>query len=411
MATAGVSRGKISDMPDSFRLLRRLKLRWVLLAAFLLRLGTFHSQPIETGERFYHFETDENVFRTLVAKVRENPADYTLRGTTILRNLKNEIYDRPLFFHPPLFVYVAALLQSAGLPFELVPVFFSLGTLLCAYWLGLILYDERRAVLGTLLAALCPVTWFISQKFWIDNALIFTWTLCLAVQARALRKKTASAFALAGIAFGLAMNSKITGLALLPALVYSMAREPVRSPRAWLAFATAAIAVAAPWLLASLHFNGSMIPDLRWNPASRSYWGFVDQAMSRPWYFHWLQLSWLTPIAFTGFFVSGASSGRKGVSRAYRAETMILLASACLLIGLTAIGHSTGYQTRFAAPVLPGLLVIAAERIHRPARAPARALQAVLILWGAALGVYYGVLNSQTQAELFQPVWKILSMR
>jgi len=53
----------------------------------------------------WHIENDEIIYQVLADKVSKNFSDYSLQGTAILEQLPAEIYDKPLFHHPPLFIY------------------------------------------------------------------------------------------------------------------------------------------------------------------------------------------------------------------------------------------------------------------------------------------------------------------
>ena len=56
-----------------------------------------------------HTENDEIIYNTLTNQVLKNPLNYTLRGTNLLSKLPPEVYDYPVFRHPPLFVAMLAV--------------------------------------------------------------------------------------------------------------------------------------------------------------------------------------------------------------------------------------------------------------------------------------------------------------
>src|SRR5215471_8066464 len=83
-----------------------LNRRWVfpliLLATFLLRLpAVFHAHR--------ELETDERIYLTLAEQVwHRGPSSYTLRGSPILAELPLDIYDKPVFHHPPAYILALA---------------------------------------------------------------------------------------------------------------------------------------------------------------------------------------------------------------------------------------------------------------------------------------------------------------
>jgi dolichyl-phosphate-mannose-protein mannosyltransferase len=203
----------------------------LLGCALLPRLATLR-KPVE-AEPPPHGEADERVFSTLVAQVREHPLAYTLRETPLLRRLDPHNYDRPIFFHPPAFVYLCAALTSVGLPLVLVPVLLDLAAIACVYLLALRLYGQREALLAAFLLATCVSTWFVSQHVWIDAMVVFSVALALVAADRAGRKGTPAAYALAGGAVALAFLSKVTAVLVAPAaLVLALRTDPAAlSPR------------------------------------------------------------------------------------------------------------------------------------------------------------------------------------
>ncbi len=200
------------------------KREWLTVAillglAALPRLATLHRIQLPSGVIAYqHFEGDEGVFPTLAAQVRRDPLHYSLRGTPYLAALDAHNDDKPIFFHPPLFVYTLALFSFAHVPLPLVPVLFDLATIALVFWIARRLYDRDSALWAALLAAAGPVGWFLSQKIWIDGALVMTTSASFAALLAAADRKTVRAYLFAGLVFALALLSKSTGLLVLPAV-------------------------------------------------------------------------------------------------------------------------------------------------------------------------------------------------
>lgn len=266
--------------------------------------------PLLAG--YNHVETDELIFETLIRAVHHNHTDYSLQHKPILHilNLPRDNYDHPLFIHPPVFTYLASFLHYQGhVPLPLVPVFLQVGTLLCLpviissmfgaiYASRAVKEQERQATLLRVslragwLFLLCPLAWFCSQKLWIDNALVFSCTMAWMVHVYLLNvcvplslPQALGRHVVSGLIFGgLSMNTKITALAMLPALClwtlhceYQWSRKELQnratshykktddeqsvedqpSPRwtwlrlmlSWITFGFAALAGHIPWLL------------------------------------------------------------------------------------------------------------------------------------------------------------------
>lgn len=180
--------------------------------------------------------------------VLRNPLHYSLRDTGIvdLYQLSADNYGDSLFIHPPVFVYcMAALNHVFGLPLPAVSVVYHLLTLLLLVPLSGALLASVGAVTGgkgggnrvvglwaAVVYSMCPIAAFCSQKVWIDNSATFAVTVCATVHVHLISRQqrilftcfhvnSLTAHFLSGLLFGiLAMNTKITCLALLPFLLF-----------------------------------------------------------------------------------------------------------------------------------------------------------------------------------------------
>ena len=185
--------------------------------------------------------------------------DYSLRGKPIIDSLRlaKENYNDALFIHPPFFVYTSAFLHCyLSVPLPIIPLIFHFATAaMIPIILSCILRDSvetpkqdtllnlnlrtsysAMAVKAMVVFLCCPIAAFCSQKFWIDNALLMTTTVAATVhmllcgadtysdsqdqgRATSLSKSVGNQI-LSGFVFGfIALNTKITALALLPFLL------------------------------------------------------------------------------------------------------------------------------------------------------------------------------------------------
>ena len=363
----------------------------VLLACALVpRLATLRKG---TSEAPTHAEADERVFTTLVTQVRAHPLQYTLRGTWILDRLDPQNYDKPIFFHPPAFVYLCAALTAAGIPLPLVPVLLELATIACAYALARRLHGEREALWAAFLLATCTVTWFVSQHVWIDSMLVFAVTLSLLAADWAGERATAGAFAWAGAAFALAFLSKTTAVLVLPAMIaLAVRRDPLAlAPRKLLSFAAAAALPCLAWIATLRIENGQWLPSAFPTPGMMRRYPFVASIVGRPWHYYLSSLALFAPaLAFAAW--RARARDRRDLGPA--------LCVGAFFAGLTVFGlMQGGYQTRYVAPAYPALAVLAGAAIAQLPVSGAIAA-AALVAYGAIGAAEYAIFRTQSFADL-----------
>ena len=170
-----------------------------------------------------------------------NPRDYRLHSSTIQElGLAPENYSDDLFIHPPLFVYLSAFLHGyVGVDLPIIPILLQLGTLALIPWICSNILPQNYvgeginiALTALILFSSCPIAAFCSQKFWIDNCLMFSVTFCVAAHVALFPitlknttnpRKSHSTLSYvvralgSGVTFGLVgLHCKITAAALLP---------------------------------------------------------------------------------------------------------------------------------------------------------------------------------------------------
>ena len=359
----------------------------ILAVSLIARLATLQRVAMPSGEVVYrHFEGDERVFRELVQRVETDFFDYSLHGSPLLGEFNPADYDLPIFFHPPAFVYTARLLSF--LPLPLVPVVMNLVTIAVVFFLGRRLYDAERGLWAALLLAVCPVTWFVSQKIWIDNMLVMMVAVSMVVTMYAADRGRVWAYALAGATFGLAFLSKVAAiLILLPLAVLAFQRdERGLSVAKVAAFAIPAAVMVGWWELTLKAYNGAWSPSAFPNPTVLAAVPFTADVVARPWYFYLVNLVEISPI----YLLALGAVRRRRVD-----ELPVALWVVAFWIGATMFGlRDGGYQTRYFAPAYPALALLAAEPI---ARFRVGGLTAVVALAG------YGMMNAFVYAILDTP--------
>jgi hypothetical protein len=350
----------------------------LLVVSLVPRLATLQRVTMPSGEVVYrHFEGDERVFGELVQRVKANLFDYSLHGSPLLGELNPSDYDLPIFFHPPAFVYTARLLSF--LPLPLLPVLMNLATIAIVFFLGRRCYDEERALWAALLAAVCPIMWFMSQKIWLDNMLVMMVAASMAVTAYAADRGRVSSYALAGATFGLAFLTKVAAVLILPALALlalQRDREGLGAAKA-AAFVLPAVLLAGWWELTLKAYNGVWSPSAFPDAGVLARVPFTAEIVARPWYFYLVNVVAISPIYL---LAAGA------VARRRAGELPIAVWVLAFWIGATAFGlRGGGYQSRYLAPAYPALALLAAEPIPS---FRAGGLAAVVALAG------YGMVNA-----------------
>lgn len=183
---------------------------------------------------YNHRETDEQVYTTLIQSLQQGNG-YSLQGSFLLQQLPKENYNHTLFLHPPAFVWTCWVLLALqpALPLPLIPVLFQVLTLALMPVLttellrGTALEPQHPSIAlkAMLVMVLCPITALCSQKLWLDNLLLLTVTLAVTLHMFCTRKACAAKstwistgyMVLSGaLGMGLALNTKITSLAVLP---------------------------------------------------------------------------------------------------------------------------------------------------------------------------------------------------
>lgn len=360
----------------------------ILAASLLPRLATLRLVTMPSGETiYYHIEYDERVFQTLINRIGDGFENYTVQGTPLLGELWNANYDRPMFFHPPAFVYTARLL-AVVFPVPLVPVLLNLATIALVFFIGRRLYDDERGLWAAFLAAVCPVTWFISQKIWIDNMLIMMTVASVAAVIWAADRGRVSGYAIAGIVFGIAFLSKVTAVLVFPALLaVAWQRDQVGlSLSKAVAFLLPFSLMAGWWELTLYRHNGQILPSAFPDAANLEKFPFVQYSVTRPWYFYLLNIIEISPV-----YVLGLDAIRRRDGRSIAPALWFVV----FLIAHTFFGlRGGGYQTRYLAAAYPALALLAAAPIPRFRTAGMIALVGL---------VGYGVMNAHMYAVLDTP--------
>lgn len=369
-----------------------------------------------------HNEPDEVIYWTLAHSVLER-GEYGLQGTKLLAILPAEMYDRPLFHHPPL--YVLALVPFAALDAWAGAITVSwFGHALAIAAVGLVAaticrrigVDGRSPVfwLPLVAIALDPIFLFTSRKLWIDallGGLTFLAVAC-ALVARSRERERGWLFA-SGLALGLAGLAKLTAVLALPAIVAAILLPPTAGeragddpptgrPRSTRLVALGCVLVPAglliaPWFAVFWAEYGTLLP--WWSRPSEGMIArdpLIRAAVSQgPWYY----AARLAAVAPLGFLVAGLALGRRLCGRPTVRVALIL--AVVYVVGLTLIAQAGGspHFLRYLIPMSPfAAVLLAASLAFLPERRGPVLFAATLAIAYAAAGAVPYLFTSQGNA-------------
>lgn len=317
-----------------------------------------------------HIENDEVIYQTLAEKVSKNFNDYTLQGTPLISQLPKSAYDYPIFRHPPLFIWLLALIRRiCGMKFEiLLPIASGILTILVTYLIAKRLYSQEHGLISVLILSFCPILWFTSGKIWMETTFTLLTSLSFYILIIASDRKDWFWFGLAGLIFGLSLLTKHTSLGILPAAAYYIWRQkfPFKNLVIFgFCFFVAALLINLPWLYHYYKVMGTISYGNQYKVTQEymDMFPFVKLVASRPFYYHFVALPFIYPvylISWIGIF--SKIRNRKDLSE--------VIWGLSFIIGFTSLGiiKYLGFNIRFLVPALPAFSILAADVIIRDKR-------------------------------------------
>ena len=391
---------------------RREYHRYLLFCAAIIILAMVLKLP---SLQYPRQEDDELIFWHLTQNWLDN-GTYSLQGTPILKALPPNIYDKPLFHHPPLLPMLLAPFVATNSPNAAILVSW-LGHVLAIVGVAIICWTWRRRSwraadialwLPVLAMAVDPLMTFTARKLWPDNLVggfagLAMGFYCLAGARRSMVWAVAG-----GVAVGLAGLAKLTGLLILPAgvlvLVLSQSRRlsPTASDETYgagLPGSTRSLArtrlgmvclgvvpafvILLPWFAVFYGQYQTLLPTwIRPDAALRALSPHVDREMRRPWHFYFSQSAMIAPVVLVILIALAQRlrqvlSVRLGIPLCWVGA--VFLAFLMLRLG----GH--GMQMRYLTPAIPGVYAMLAGLLA--VAYPRRSLLGPVAL----LAVVYGV--------------------
>ena len=236
-----------------------LTLGLLTISAFFIRLENFKRGDLRS--------IDEIVYYRMALQMSKNIADYnTIPYGKELRASGRELPDyffEPLFKHPPLFSLLTTLSTKLFGPTLISSYYPSLllGILIIplTFLLGRLIFNNAVGLLAAFFVYLDPISIICSQKVWMDSTIAFFTLLTVLCFAHALHDKKDIFFLLSGIASGLAMTTKYTGiLGIIIICVYvALYRRELFKNRWFMASLSIPFLMLLPWIYWNYQVYGS----------------------------------------------------------------------------------------------------------------------------------------------------------
>ncbi len=287
------------------------------------------------------YNTDEAVYAGQAAAIARAP---------ILKDIF------PIFrAHPLLFQFVLALVFSFGvsdIAGRLVAVVVGLATVYLTYQVGKQLYGAKAGLLAGLFLALMPYHVIVSRQVLLDGPLVLFATLTLFLLARyALTQRPAWIY-LTGVAMGLTVLAKETGIIMFGAIYafLALSRE-IKLRLSQLVFSTILmVLMIAPFPLSILLAGGTR--------SGQNYlvWQLFRRA-NHPWYFY----PTTVPEAIGLLVVLAAILGLWFLRHEQSWRERLLLAWIIVPVTFFQIWPTKGFQ--YLLPIAPPIAVLAGRAL------------------------------------------------
>jgi 4-amino-4-deoxy-L-arabinose transferase-like glycosyltransferase len=219
-------------------------------SAFFMRLQNFQNSRLRT--------IDEVVYYRMAVQMSRDFFDYnTIPYGKELAGKGRDLpayFFKPLFKHPPLFTMLNAFSIRLFGPTMVSAEYVSLlcGVLLIplAYWLGTLLTGRAAGLMAAIFMWLDPITIMASQKIWLDTTVAFFSVLAICLFIYGDQKKKGMVFVLSGVAIGLAVLTKYTGiLSLIGIVLYAtLYKRTLFQDKKFLSLIWIPFVMLLPWL-------------------------------------------------------------------------------------------------------------------------------------------------------------------
>jgi 4-amino-4-deoxy-L-arabinose transferase-like glycosyltransferase len=278
--------------------------------------------------------------------------------------------------HPPMVAWFIRLgtwfFGHTALGVRSMAIFAMLGASALVYGLAFTLFDDRRIAATSLLwFAVMPHTSFFSNIIFPDTPALLFWILGCYALARIWRSGHCGWWYLAGLAFGLTMISKYTGLLLIAAAVAWILFSPAM--RAWLRrrepylAALVALAVFSPVLWWNAGHD--------WASFAKQFGRVLDHApqagLANAGAFVGIQAAFVSPLMFVFALAGTAIATRRGLLHKQANWLLLALASAPMLLFFLLHALTDKVLPQWPSAAYPTAIVAAVAAFQHRAGDPA----------------------------------------
>lgn len=367
-------------------------------------------------------ETDEQVHWTLARSLVDRGV-YSLQGTGAIEalHLPPHTYDRPLFHHPPLLSVMLAPFAASRSPQAAILVSW-LGHLLAIAGVSLACWawrepassgSEWRLWTPVLAVAVDPLLTFCSRKLWADGLVGGLDALGLGLTAMAVARPRVLWFIVAGLAFGLAGLTKLTGvLPIVPALIWAIfsLRTSASRTRFVACLALPIGLLVSPWLVWFKIKCGVWLPPWVTPPpdliASVPH---VARAVGRAWHYYLTESALVAPVfvACVAHFLIRCRIAPVG-NALLGFGTIAVVGVTLAILGV----RGQGLQMRYLTPGIGGLYLLLSAQLARidVRRSLFPAIVMACVLFGSIqTGFYLQAVEFDEIVSLPEMAWRALT--
>lgn len=198
-----------------------LMLGLLTASAFFVRLGNFKNSQKRSIDEIVYYRMAKQVAHEGFSGYHTIPYGKELAATG--RQLPKYFFQ-PLFKHPPVFTFLAALsMKLFGnrlISAEYVSLLLSVLMIPLVYVLGAHVFDRRIGILSAFVLWMDPINIICSQKVWMDTTIAFFVLLSALFFVMGLKRNNDWFFILSGITSGFAVNTKYTGILITFVIVF-----------------------------------------------------------------------------------------------------------------------------------------------------------------------------------------------
>ena len=197
-----------------------LMLGLLTASAFFMRLENFKNSKMRSIDEVVYYRMAKQVLKYGSSGYHTMPYGKEMADSG--RDLPDYFF-KPLFKHPPVFTFLLSfsmrIFGKTLLSAEYVALLFGVLLIPLTFFIGKELFDSRIAMAAAMFMWIDPVSVITSQKVWMDTTMSFFMLLSLFFFIRGMNLKRGYYFLLGGLACGLAMLTKYTGILVLVTMI------------------------------------------------------------------------------------------------------------------------------------------------------------------------------------------------